>query len=136
MIYMTVSEIFNLLDNVLVDFDGWAGDQCVDWAQIINKFYGGSFLTGNNASDIWNTYPQNIYNKVANGATNFPNEGDIVIWKPNIAGVTGSAGHIAVARKGCTSMKLLTKDQNYPTGSRVHDFEHTYAGVYGWLQKK
>jgi hypothetical protein len=131
-----VAEIFNLLDNTFVDFDGWYGDQCVDWVQIINKLYGASPLSGQNASDIWNTYPQANYTRIVNGPNNFPNEGDIPIWKPNVPGITGPAGHIAVARKGCTGMILLTKDQNYPTGSRIHDVQHTYAGVLGWLHKK
>lgn len=133
---MAVSEIFKLLDGVFVDFDGWFGPQCVDWAQIINKFYGAPMLSGQNASDIWNTYPQAYYTRIANGPNNFPIEGDIVIWNPNIKGITGPAGHIAPARAGCTSMVLLTKDQNYPTGSRIHDVAHTYTGVIGWLRRK
>lgn len=126
---MTVAEIFSLLDGVFVDFDGYYGDQCVDWAQVINKFYGAPRLSGNNASDIWNTYPQGFYTRIPNGPNNFPDEGDIVIWK-------GIPGHIAVARKGCTSMLLKTMDQNFPTGSKCHSQDHTYKGVLGWLRKK
>lgn len=126
---MTVSEIMTLLDGVFVDFDGYYGDQCVDWVQIVNKFYGAPRLTGQNASDIWNTYPQANYTRIINGPSNFPAEGDIVIWK-------GPPGHIAIARKGCTSMLLKTMDQNFPTGSRVHSVDHNYNGVLGWLRKK
>ncbi len=129
---MAVSEIFSLLDGVFVDWDGWYGDQCVDWAQIVNKSYGAPALTGAAAKDIWNTYPQSHYTRIPNGATNFPSEGDIVIWGTGI----GPAGHIAVARKGCTSMLLKTMDQNFPTGSRVHSVDHNYKGCLGWLRRK
>lgn len=128
---MTVSEIFTLLDGVFVDYDGYFGDQCVDLAQVVNRFYGAPNLTGN-AKDIWNTYPQAIYTRIVNGPNNFPNEGDIVIWGSGI----GPAGHIAIARKGCTGLNLKTFDQNFPTGSRCHSVDHNYNSVLGWLRKK
>lgn len=132
---MTISEVFFLLDGLFVDFDGYYGDQCVDLAQVINKLYGAPRLSGD-AKDIWNTYPKENYTRINNAATNLPPEGAIVIWKGNQPNVTGPAGHIAIARKGCTSMLLKTFDQNYPTGSRCHSVDHTYAGVLGWLIKK
>ncbi len=126
---MTVAEIFTLLDGVFVDFDGYYGDQCVDLVQVINRSYNAPVLIGATASDIWNTYPQANYTRIVNGPNNFPDEGDIVIWK-------GPPGHIAIARKGCTSMLLKTFDQNYPTGSRCHSVDHNYTNVLGWLKKK
>jgi len=129
---MIVSEAFTLLDGVFVDFDGYYGDQCVDLAQIINRMYGSPRLTGATAKDIWNTYPQASYTRIANTPTNIPNEGDLVIWGSGI----GPAGHIAIARAGSTSMILKTFDQNFPTGSRCHSVDHNYNYVLGWLRKR
>lgn len=128
---MTLQEIFDLLNNVGVDFDHAFGDQCVDWAQIINRFYKATVLTGANASDIWNTYPQAFYTRIDNAPDNHPQLGDIIIWE-------GVPGHIAVSTNDADTNQFKSYDQNFPTGSPVHLQEHNYTNpkVLGWLRPK
>lgn len=126
---MNIQEVFDLLNNVGVDFDHAFGDQCVDLAQIFNRLYKSTILTGANASDIWDTYPKDFYDKIENTPEGFPQEGDIIIWK-------GPPGHIAISTKDTDKNRFKSFDQNYPTDSFSHIQEHNYNNVLGWLRPK
>lgn len=129
---MTLQDFFNKYNGQGVDFDGAYGNQCVDLAQFYNHdVVGAPRLTGN-AVDIWNTYPKDFYDRIANTPTNAPVAGDIIIWG---ASVGGGFGHIAICQSAGVSA-FTSFDQNWPTGSKVHFQSHDYKGVLGWLHLK
>jgi CHAP domain-containing protein len=129
---MTVQELITLLTNVRVDYDGYYGDQCVDLAQVFNRLYKAPFLSGASAKDIWNTYPKDFYDRIANAPDNFPQEGDLIIWGTGL----GPDGHIAIATKDADINRFKSFDQNFPFNSACHLQEHNYTGVLGWLRPK
>jgi hypothetical protein len=110
----------------------------VDLAQkynrdVVGATYPEQRLTGN-AVDIWTGengggFPAALYTKIANTPTNFPNEGDIVIWGTKI----GQYGHIAVCQSADVN-KFTSFDQNWPERSCSHSQPHDYTGVLGWLR--
>lgn len=120
-----------------IDFDGYYGDQCVDEINqylvdvlgITNPIV---ILPGNTAFDIYQNYHGTQFTKIDNSPTNVPHEGDIIFFKPNIPGQTGSAGHVALFISGDVN-SFRSLDQNYPTGTLVHEQNHTYDAVAGWL---
>jgi len=129
---MTYEEFKNKYNGQPIDFDGAYGDQCVDLAQQYNKeCLNGPFLVGDGAKDIFFTFPASIYECIYNEATNFPSQGDIVIWGTLI----GPWGHIAIFDHGDAS-SFVSFDQNWPLDSKCHFEGHDYYGVLGWLHPK
>ena len=129
---MTYQEFKNKYNGRPLDFDGFYGYQCMDLAQFYNKeVVNGARLMGN-AKDVWDTYPQDKYTKIANTPTGVPLKGDIVIWK----GMPGNQyGHIAVFDNGNVN-SFVSFDQNWPVGSYCHLQNHNYNYVLGWLHPK
>lgn len=129
---MSLQDFFNQYNGQGVDFDGYAGDQCVDLVQFYNRdVVAAPRLTGN-AADIWDTYPQANYDRIDNAPDNFPQPGDIVIWNRNVG---GGNGHIDVCQTADAN-SFTGLDQNWPTGSVSHFQQHDYANVLGWLHPK
>lgn len=130
---MKLQNFIDKYNGKAVDFDGYYGPQCVDLAQQYNKeLFNGPFLSGNGAKDIWNTYPQSIYDRVANSPTGVPNPGDIIIWGSSY----GPYGHIAICiEANVNNFKCLS--QNDPIGALtgIRDYPN-YNGVLGWLHPK
>lgn len=120
-----------------VDFDGKYGFQCVDlmrkYIQKVKVWNPYSAVpAGPNAKSIFLNFKDNAYyRKVLNGPTNAPKQGDIVFWG-TYPFVTGFAGHVAICHSS-TPMRLVTFDQNYPTGRFCDYVNHSYEGVMGWL---
>ncbi|MDE2588490.1 MAG: CHAP domain-containing protein, partial [Patescibacteria group bacterium] len=88
-------------------------------------------LTGN-ASDVWNSYPQDFYTKVPNTPTGTPNTGDIIIWSGSI---NGGPGHIAICLFSNQDY-FISFDQNWVSGSPSVAVTHDYNYVLGWLSPK
>ncbi len=129
---MTTQEFLNQYLGQGVDFDGYYGDQCVDEVQFYNRdVIGAPSLTGN-AADIWNTYPQDFYDRIDNAPDNFPQFGDIVIWSGNL---NGGPGHIAIAIAGNVNT-FLSLDQNWVKGDPCKGVNHDYGNVLGFLRPK
>lgn len=129
---MTIDEFFNKWNNKPADFDGYYGAQCVDIIQYYNQeVFGGPFLSGAGAADLWETYPVDFYQRVLNTIDAIPQKGDIVIWKKT---TTLPFGHISIFRDGDIN-KFTSFDQNWPTGSNSHFVDHNYLKpeVLGWL---
>ncbi len=113
-----------------VQAKGGLGGECVDWANIYLANVWGQTAIQRNASD-WATVEVNGFAWTANGLSNYPPAGSLVVWGQSAAAETGPNGHIAVALPA-DSMHLLTCDQNWPEGRPVSIVQHTYAGVLGW----
>jgi hypothetical protein len=102
--------------------------QCVDLVnEYIRSVLGLPIIKWTNAIDFISKAGSN-YEFIQNSTSNYPLQGDIVIWGGNI-------GHIAIAIEGnANSFKSL--DQNWPTGTPAHVVSHNYNNVLGWLQPK
>lgn len=128
---MTVQEFLTKYNGKGIDYDGYYGFQCMDLANQYNKeVVGAPRLTGN-AVDVWNTYPQTHYDRIANTPTGVPLKGDILIWSQGV----GQYGHIAVFYQG-DMLKFTSFDQNWPVGSICHFQPHNYNYLLGWLHPK
>ena len=133
---LTVQGFFDKFNGQYINFDLCCGCQCVDLAQEYNRDVVGAVnqtLTGN-AKDIWTpgNYPAEYYTPIANTATNFPNQGDIVIWDGG--GIISEYGHIAVCQSADVN-SLTTFDQNWQEGSSCQTVHHPdYTKVLGWLR--
>lgn len=98
----------------------------------------GPITTGDGfAEGIFNLFldplPQN-YDRIFNTVDNFPQVGDIVVWNHNVPGVTGEAGHVAIALDSdATTLNVLEQNNPLP---RVTKGNHPYTGVLGWLRPK
>lgn len=117
-----------------LDLDHRFGPQCMDLAEeYVAQVLHAPPLTGN-AIDVWRHGARPGYTLVANGPTNAPLPGDLVVWGgPDAAVGTTEFGHIAVALLA-DSMGFLSFDQNWPERSTCHVQPHRYTGVLGWLR--
>lgn len=129
---MTTQEFFNQYNGKGVDFDGYYGFQCMDLAEQYNKDVVGAPRLGGNAADVWDHYPTDKYDKIANTPNNAPQLGDIIIWGRTVG---GGFGHIAIVQTATIS-SFTSMDQNWPAGSIAHFQQHNYTSVLGWLRPK
>jgi hypothetical protein len=116
------------------DFDGVNGGQCIDLARMYCKDVLNTTLcpplgVNGKAADIWTTYNQAAFVRVANSPTGVPQKGDIVIWNTNMG---AGYGHVSVFLEG-TATSFTSFDQNFPTLSVCTKTAHTYTNVVGWL---
>ncbi len=137
---LSLTDFITKWDGKGIDFDGYYGDQCVDLmnqycVEVLGIANPMSVLAGGTAYEIYQNYNGSQFTKIANTPTGVPSAGDILFFEPNIAGVTGPAGHVSVFITGDVN-NLTSFDQNYPTGSLCHKQAHSYAAVAGWLHLK
>lgn len=130
---MTLNEFISKYNGKKWDWDGVYGAQCFDLFQFYNRdMFGGGFVSGNGAVDIWSTYPANIYTKIPNSPTGYPLPGDVMIWGTNY----GPWGHVAVVTKANVD-NFTCLSQNDPAGRETHLKDYpNYSGVLGWLHPK
>lgn len=106
-----------------------AQNQCVDLCNAyINEVLGQPMILWTDAKDFPSKAGEK-YEYILNGPTNFPQEGDIVVW-------SGTWGHVAIALNQINQNSFVSFDQNYPTGSPCHAQFHNYSSVTGWLRYK
>ena len=133
---MNIDQFLKQYENKSWDFDGMYGNQCFDLFQFYNRdVVGAPFVTGASAKDIWNTYPKAFYEQIANGATNYPKKGDVMIWGDKY----GVYGHVAICSEDGNPQtdSFTVLSQNDPVG--VPSIYKTYSdwrGVLGWLRPK
>jgi hypothetical protein len=128
---MIIQDFFNKWNGKFVDFDGFYGSQCSDLAQQYNKeVYGGPFLTGAAAADLWETYPVDYYERVLNTIDAIPKVGDMMIWKKTASLPYGHVGILSEA----SQMTFKSLDQNWPIGAPCSFVDHSYNGVIGFLR--
>lgn len=110
--------------------------QCVDLANAyIRDVLGFPIIEWTNAQDFPSKADKNLYDWIVSTPTNYPNKGDIVIWKSK-----DKIGHIAIAVDGSTASKAKTFDQNWSKPLYCTLESHTYTGtnyvIIGWLRPK
>lgn len=125
-------------DGKVLDTDQAYGGQCMDEMhghlnQVLDLPL--SLFAAPTAYQAWLNANDPRFDKILNTPTGVPVKGDIMFWKPNVSGVTGSAGHVASFISGDVN-SFVSFDQNYPTGSPCSKQSHSYAGVVGWLHFK
>ena len=121
-----------------VDFDGRYGYQCVDLMRFYIKEVLGypvydAVPSVGYAKEIFAKANPAYFEKITNTPTNFPNNGDIVVWKP-YPFVIGWAGHVAINITGAP-LNLISFDQNFNV-RWCHRQLHNYKGVIGWLRPR
>lgn len=122
-----------------VDFDNYAGGQCVDlarfyWQEVINIPQPKGVV---GAADFWTNFPTDPalnlnHEKIPNTPSGVPQKGDIIIWSKATG---GGYGHIAIFLEG-DGNSFTSLDQNWPTLSKVTKTKHNYTNVLGWLRPK
>lgn len=137
---MTLNEFINKWNGRYVDVDGFYGPQCVDLMRQYCKdvFSVNGYVAippRGNAKDIYKNFVNNKYfKKVVNTPTGVPKKGDIIFFKTStwFPFLYGWAGHVAIFSGGDT-MRMITFDQNYPTGSFCRYVNRSYKDCLGWL---
>jgi hypothetical protein len=136
---MTLDQFIAKYSGKYIDYDGKYGFQCTDlMRQYLKEVCGFSPYIAvpsvTYAKEIYAKAKPTFFEKIPNGEKNFPEKGDIVVWK-FYPGVTGWPGHVAVNITGAP-MNLISFDQNWKTGTPCHRQLHNYKGVIGWLKPK
>lgn len=130
----SLDSFVNKYTDKTIDIDGAYGGQCVDlYRQYCKEVLAVPQSPGViGASDIWDTYLKDHFDRIENTPTNIPQVGDIVIWNEKAG---GGFGHVAIFLKG-TTKSFHSFDQNFPTGSKCRVVSHHYNNVLGWLTPK
>lgn len=132
---ITFEDFRNLLDGVWVSVKadglstpGHIDAECEDVAQLWSRALGGQRFTGPTAADIFNETQNGFYQQHPNTPTNYPEKGDIVVWKwPHVGIGTGNNTNVNT---------LEVFEQNDEVGSETHIKQYlNYDGVIGWLRK-
>lgn len=131
---MIADDFFNKYNGKGVDWDGYYGFQCVDlYRQYVKEVVDCPQSPGvTGAADIWDTYLNEYFDRIANTPEGVPIKGDILIWSKNAG---GGFGHVSIASVGNTDT-FTSFDQNWPVGSLCHFQAHNYTNVLGWLRAK
>lgn len=136
---MTLDEFVQEYTGQSIDWDGNWGPQCMD---LIRKYIEQVLCIPQlplvrGAADVWRNYQAEYYDRIANGPTNYPLPGSIVIWSRGYGGrpIAKSTGHIAIAIEGDPNF-MVCFSQNDPVGTRCGLKKYTYNHVLGWLCPK
>lgn len=128
---MSYQDFVNKYNGKPVDFDGQLGIQCMDLYQQYNKDVVGGPHIPSNAKDVWNNYPKDKYDRIANTPNGVPQKGDVMIWNGNVG---GGYGHIGMFNEG-NVWRFSSFDQNWII-KNAHIQEHNYTNLIGWLHPK
>lgn len=116
------------------DYDGWYGAQCMDLVLFWSEYLGLPLLSAPSALRTWDLNPSG-YEKIANGPTNAPVSGDIVVFGTDIG---SPYGHIAIILSadlgGFVSLDQNWYGSNETVGSPTAQVTHSYTGVLGWFR--
>jgi len=118
-----------------IDWDKKYGNQCVDvYRQYCHELGFPQSPLVKGAVNIWDTYLTECFDKIPNTPKGIPNQGDVIIWGTTV----GKYGHCAIFDHGDVN-KFVSLDQNWPSDNGegvLHEQEHNYKGVLGWLRPK
>ena len=137
---MTVNEFVKKYKNG-VDFDGMYGKQCVDYVNayardvlgIKNAFVGPRYAY--QCFTEYENYPniKQNFTRVANAKTNYPSNGDVIVWAKER---NGYAGHIALVLEAGEHI-FTVAEQNFDGKGSVRTYTYlNYNNVLGWLVPK
>lgn len=114
------------------DYDGYFGAQCMDLALFWSEYLGLPLLQASAAIYTWDLNPSG-YQKIANGPTNIPEPGDILVFGAGM----GPYGHIVIVLSadlnGFTSLDQNWYNSNETVGSPAAQVYHNYSAVLGWF---
>lgn len=118
-------------DGKFIDYDKAYGNQCKDEFSAFNVEVAknNKYIYGN-AIELWDTIPQEIYERIENTPQAVPELGDVIIWDRGI----GQYGHCAIATGNADVNTFESLDQNYPAGTPCHKQQHNYHHVLGWFR--
>lgn len=128
---MTLLQWLDLRLGSSIDTDHAYGPQCVD---LVNDYLSAVHHAGpvaGNAVDIQHDHIPG-WTWTANGPTNVPPAGAVIVWGPDTRIGTDQYGHTAVCLAG-DEWLILTADQNWAAQRRCTINLHDYRGVRGWL---
>jgi len=83
-----------------------------------------------NAKKFYANASTTFFRKVKNSPKGVPPEGAIVVLNH------GTYGHVFIAKKGSTAVKMFSLDQNWSRPHRITDEAHSYAECIGWLIRR
>lgn len=131
---MTLEEFIKKHTGKGIDYDGSYGYQCVDlYRQYVDEVLGFPQSPGvMGATDIWESFLVDRFERILNTPEAIPAKGDIVIWNKKVG---NGYGHVAVFVSGDVNA-FKSFDQNWPAGSLPKLVEHKYTNVIGWLTPK
>lgn len=136
---MTLKEWIDLNLGKGIDFDNHFSFQCMDvyrdYVQKVLQYPQSRGLTPpiEGAADVWTTYLTEYFTATPNSATNFPEAGDIIIYKKLKS--NGFFGHIAIVEKADIN-RVTIIEQDGITNSLLKRRETSYVSVIGWLHPK
>lgn len=132
---MTYDEFVQTYKGRAIDYDNYAGVQCVDLIKLyLDKVFGVKAGAWGDAKYYWIDFEKhsgltNNFVRVSNTGSYLPAKGDIVVWS------RGQYGHVAVATGESTSSSFYSWDMNWGTKPMIR-VKHTYKEVYGSLRPK
>ena len=138
---MTLEEFVNKYNGVKVDFDNYAGAQCVDLARQYwkekegIKEHTGPCTTTGGAKDLYIDYNKMPLEKkyFTRSSTKSPKAGDVVIWDSS---PTNKYGHVAICLGllGTDSIIVFEQDGFKQDGAKVNI--RSKKNMLGVLRKK
>lgn len=132
---MTYDEFVQTYKGRAIDYDNYAGVQCVDLIKLyLDKVFGVKAGAWGDAKYYWIDFEKhsgltNNFVRVSNTGSYLPAKGDIVVWS------RGQYGHVAVATGESTRSNFYSWDMNWGTKPMIR-VKHTYKEVYGSLRPK
>lgn len=132
---MDLAEFIAKYEMKFVHFDDMYGAQCMDLYRVYVREVLGFEQSAlvRNAAAVYHNYPAKHWERIANGRTNFPLPGDVVIWSKWYS--RSLTGHIAIA-ESATINDLVCFSQNDPGGSPAILKRYNYRHVLGWLHPR
>lgn len=82
------------------------------------------------AETFFNRASTRFFRKVRNTPRGIPPEGSIVVLSH------GRYGHVFIAKRGSTTSKMFSLDQNWSRPHKITDEAHRYSECIGWLIRR
>lgn len=134
---MTFDAFVNKYLGRAVDYDGAAGEQCVDLAKAYLKEVHDvpQFSIGGSAKyyySSFNSFPKlkEKFIRIANTPEFVPLKGDLAVWRETEG---NKHGHVAICTGVGDTKSFYTYDMNW-NGKAMKKVKHNYKGFYGVLR--
>lgn len=131
---MTFDEFVKKYNGETVDYDGSFPGQCVDLYRLYLRDVIDTPQTPavSGARLIWNTAPQDHFEKIPNTLFAIPKKGDVIIWGAFHGNPYGHVGMCIVGR----FLSFTSFDSNWSRQKKAGIEQHDYKNVIGWLRPK
>ena len=134
---MKLDEFVNKYNGSKVDFDNYAGYQCVDLFRQYSKDVNGTPHTGavDGAKDLFLNHEKllqkDYYKKV--GKTSMPKPGDVAVWGES---PTNKYGHVAIVLSQLSPDTLIVFEQNGFKQDGAKIMPRSKENLLGYLRRK